>query len=128
MLSLGTAVEQFIGHCKLLAATPRYAEAIELITQAERVLVTSYEELLRKAQLMGQTVFKDALKADPVFWQACMGEWGRGPGYKTRVAAHNRTWFDNESRRKLEVELKDLIGREWAKTLQCVTDLLEPLG
>lgn len=67
VLSLGKAVEQFTGHCKLLAATPRYAEAIDLITQAERVLVASYEELLRKAQLMGQTVFKDALKADPVF-------------------------------------------------------------
>lgn len=127
VLSLGKAVEQFTGHCKLLAATPRYAEAIELINQAERVLVASYEELLRKAQLMGQTVFKDALKADPVFWQACMDEWGQGPGYKTRVAAHNRDWFDNESRRKLDVELKALIGREWAKTLQSVTELLEPI-
>ena len=128
VLSLGKAVEQFTGHCKLLAATPRYAEAIDLITQAERVLVASYEELLRKAQLMGQTVFKDALKADPVFWQACMDEWGQGPGYKTRVAAHNRDWFDNESRRKIDVELKALIGREWAKTLQSVTELLEPVA
>jgi transcriptional regulator with XRE-family HTH domain len=125
VLSLGKAVEQFTGHCKLLAATPRYEEAIELITQAERVLVASYEELLRKAHLMGQTVFKDALKADPVFWQACMDEWGQGPGYKNRVAAHNRDWFDNESRRKLDVELKNLIAREWEKTLLSVVNLLE---
>lgn len=126
VLALGKAVDEFTGHCKILAATPRYAEAADLIAQAERVLTTSYEELLRKVQLMGQTVFKDALKADSAFWQACMAEWGQGPGYKTRVSGHNREWFDNEARRRLEEELKALIGREWARALNSVTDLLEP--
>lgn len=55
-----------------------------------------------------------------------MAEWGQGPGYKTRVAVHNRDWFDTEARRKLEEELKALIGREWARALQSVTELLEP--
>jgi transcriptional regulator with XRE-family HTH domain len=126
VLALGKVVDQFIGHCKILAATPRYAEAADLISQAERVLTASYEELLRKVQLMGQTVFKDALKADSAFWQACMAEWGQGSGYKDRVAVHNREWFDNEARRRLEEELKALIGREWARALRSVTELLEP--
>lgn len=126
VLALGKAVDHFTGHCKILVATSRYAEAADLIAQAERVLTASYEELLRKAQLMGQTVFKDALKADSAFWQACMAEWGQGPGYKTRVAGHNREWFDNEARYKLEEELKALIGREWERALESVTELLEP--
>ena len=126
VIALGKAVDDFAGHCKILAATPRYAEAADLIAQAERVLTASYEELLRKVQLMGQTVFKDALKADPLFWQACMAEWGQGPGYKTRVAGHNRDWFDSEARRKLEEELKALVAREWARALQSVTELLDP--
>ncbi|MDQ4627982.1 helix-turn-helix domain-containing protein [Janthinobacterium lividum] len=126
VLALEKAVEQFSGHCKLLSATPRYAEATELISQAERVLVESYKELLRKTQLMGQTVFRDALKADPVFWQSCFDEWGQGPGYKRRVAEHNRDWFDAESHRKLQDELKALIKKEWGRTLQSVTELLEP--
>ena len=126
VIALGKAVEDFAGHCKILAATPRYAEAADLIAQAERVLMTSYKDLLGKVQLMGQTVFKDALKADSNFWQACMAEWGQGPGYKTRVVVHNRDWFDAEARRKLEEELKALIGREWARALQSVTELLEP--
>jgi len=75
---------------------------------------------------MGQTVFKDALKADSRFWQACLQEWGQGPGYRNRVETHNREWFDADSRRDLEVELKQLIGREWSRVLQSVTDLLEP--
>lgn len=126
VMALEKAVEQFTGHCKLLAATPRYAEAADLLTQAERVLTSSYEELLRKVQLMGQTVFKDALKAAPMFWQACMDEWGQGPGYKSRVAAHNRQWFENEARRKLEEELHALVAREWSRALANVTALLEP--
>ena len=126
VIALGKAVDEFTGHCKILAATPRYADAADLITQAERVLAASYEELLRKVQLMGQTVFKDALKADPMFWQACVAEWGQGPGYKTRVAGHNREWFDSEARQKLEEELKALVAREWSRALLSVTELLEP--
>ena len=127
VMALEKSVEQFTGHCKLMAATPRYTEAADLLTQAERVLTVSYEELLRKVQLMGQTVFKDALKADPLLWQACIDEWGQGPGYKSRVAAHNREWFNNEARRKLEEELQALIVREWTRALANVTALLEPL-
>ena len=52
---------------------------------------------------------------------------GPGHGYKTRVAIHNKEWFDNEARRQLEEELKTLIGREWARTLSNVTELLEPV-
>lgn len=127
VIALEKSVEQFTGHCKLMADTPRYAEAVDLLTQAERVLTVSYEELLRKVQLMGQTVFKDALRADAQLWQACMDEWGQGPGYKSRVAAHNRDWFNNEARRKLEEELQTLVGREWTRALANVTALLEPL-
>lgn len=126
VLALGKAVEGFAEHCKILAATPRYAEAVTLLAQAERVLSTSYEELLRKAQLMGQTEFKDALRADSSFWQACVAEWGKGYGYKTRVAEHNRVWFDDDARRAMEAELLSLIEREWTRALQGVTDLLEP--
>jgi transcriptional regulator with XRE-family HTH domain len=126
VLALGKAVDEFCGHCKILSATPRYAEAVDLIAQASRVLLAGYEDLLRKVQLMGQTAFKDALKADSTFWQACIAEWGQGPGYKTRVAGHNREWFDNQVRRNLEEELKALVGREWTRVLQNVTELLEP--
>jgi transcriptional regulator with XRE-family HTH domain len=61
VLTLDKAVEGFSCHCNILVATPRYAEAADLITQAQRVLTAAYEELLRKAQLMGQTAFKNAL-------------------------------------------------------------------
>ena len=127
VLMLDKPVQEFAGHCKILMLTPRYAEAVDLITQAVRVLTASYEELLRKVQLMGQTAFKDALKADSNLWQTCIAEWGQGTGYKNRVARHNSLWFENEARRKLEADLRALIEREWLRTLQSVTELLEPL-
>lgn len=127
VMTLGKAVEEFSGHCKIMVATPRYAEAADLITQARRVLTAAYEELLRKAQLMGQTAFKNALKADPAFWQRCAAEWGQGPGYKERIIEHNRGWFASDARSQLEAQLKALIEREWSSALQSITDLLEPV-
>lgn len=126
VLALGKAVEGFAEVCNVMAADPRYSDAADLIVQAERVLTGAYDDLLRKIQLMGLTVFKDALKSDPAFWQACMAEWGQGPGYKNRVAGHNRDWFDAEARQALEIELKALVEREWKRVLDSVADLLGP--
>jgi transcriptional regulator with XRE-family HTH domain len=125
VMALQRAVDTFSGHCKLLAATAGYEQAKDLLEQAERVLTSSYEELLRKVQLMAQTVFRDALKSDPALWQRCLDEWGRGPGYKSRVAALNRTWFKHEQRGMLEEQLKALIEREWTRALGNVTALLD---
>ncbi len=61
-----------------MEANPEYAEAKDLIQQARRVLESAFEDLLRKAQIMGQTAFKDALKLDPSLWLNCENEWGQG--------------------------------------------------
>ncbi|HEX3666131.1 MAG TPA: hypothetical protein VHU23_12980 [Rhizomicrobium sp.] len=108
-----------------IAGNPDYSEALHLIEQAGRVLQSSYEELLRKIQLMGQTAFKDQLKSDSQFWAACENEWGRGPGYKGRVSTHNRNWFTTKERMELDEELRALIEREWRQTLIRVTTLFK---
>jgi hypothetical protein len=68
---------------------------------------------MRKAQIMGLTTFKEALKLDPSLWQHCESEWGWGPGYRDRVARWNREWFSDEPRRDLERELWEVVTREW---------------
>ena len=55
-------------------------------------------------------------------------EWGRGPGYRDRVADWNRQWFSAEPRRDLEQELWVLVTREWAVALNRLSSLLETDG
>lgn len=109
-----------------MVGNPEYTEAQDLINQAERVLLAAYEELLRKVQLMGQTSFRDTLKLDTALWLKCENEWGRGPGYRDRVASHNEDWFMAAPRQELEKELLALIEREWKSALDKLTSLFNP--
>ena len=123
--ALEPLVERFRAATELMDANPDYVEAKDLIQQARRVLDSAFDDLLRKAQIMGQTVFIEALKLDPSLWQNCEGEWGQGPGYRDRVAGWNQQWFGAEPRRNLEQELFGVISREWDVALKRLSSLLE---
>lgn len=125
VLSLGKTVEGFSGLCKTMTGNPEYADATDLINQAERVLLASYEELLRKVQLMGQTAFRDELKLDSAFWVQCEREWGQGSGYRDRVTGHHTEWFNAEQRQQLEDELQQLIQREWTVVIDRLKSLFD---
>jgi hypothetical protein len=123
--ALEPLVEKFRTATELMDANPDYAEAKDLIQQARRVLESAFEDLLRKAQITGVTAFADALKLDPSLWQNCDAEWGRGPGYRDRVAGWNRQWFGAEPRQQLEQELFGMLSREWDVALKRLSSLLE---
>ncbi|MEK6749547.1 MAG: helix-turn-helix domain-containing protein [Pseudomonadota bacterium] len=123
--SLRKSVEGFTELCKTMVGNPEFVDAIDLINQAERVLLTSYEDLLRKVQLMGQTSFRDELKLDSNFWAKCESEWGQGSGYRDRVTDHHTDWFVAEQRQQLDDELQQLMQREWADVLNKLSSLFD---
>ena len=123
-MSLGTAVEGFSEVCQTMIATPDLIDAQELILQAERVLRASYEELLQKMQLMGQATYREEMKGDKTLWNICQSEWGRGSGYKNRITGHNQEWFERDEQSKLEIEMLNMLQREWEAALARVAELL----
>lgn len=125
MMLLGDAVEHFAHYCSTTAEADEFKPATELLQQAERLLRTEFEAMLRRVQLMGQTAFIDELKQDPQFWIECYREWGRGPGYRTRVLNRNEEWFNQERRVELERHLQQVISREWASVIERVRSVLE---
>ena len=124
-LALEPAVERCKGVAGVMEGNPEYAEAKDLIQQTQRVLESAFEELLRMVQLMGRTTFKDALKLDRSLWVKCENEWGRGSGYRDRVADWNKQWFSDPARQEVERELFDLIDREWEALLKRLSSLLQ---
>jgi transcriptional regulator with XRE-family HTH domain len=125
VLALEPLVEKFKTATELMEANPEYVEAKDLIQQARHVLDSAFEDLLRKAHIMGLTAFKEALKLDPSLWLNCESEWGQGAGYRDRVAQWNREWFSAEPRRDLEQELWEVVTREWGIALERLSSLLE---
>ena len=41
-------------------------------------MLSSYEDLLRKIQIMGQASFRNLLKTESDLWRACQNEWELG--------------------------------------------------
>ena len=127
-LSLGETTSSFAALCQTMKRNPQYSEAKDFLDQAERLLLSSYHDLLRKVQIMGVTLFQDELKVDAAFWAKCSVEWGAGPGYKERVTRHNRDWFRLPERKELEVSLNEMLEREWVAVLTRINDLFEVDG
>ena len=123
--ALELAVEQFKGIAGVMEGNAEYADAKDLVQQTQRVLESAFEELLRMVQLKGRTAFKEALKHDPSLWAQCESEWGRGSGYRDRVAEWNEQWFNAPEQQEVEHELFELINREWRVLLKRLSSLLQ---
>jgi transcriptional regulator with XRE-family HTH domain len=119
--ALQESIAGFTDLCQTLSGS--MPEASELLSQAQRLMSTAYDELLRKVQLTGLTVYCDQLRGDPQFWSGNASEWGQGAGYLNRVMRRNREWFQQPERRVLEAQLAAVVEREWCTALERVEAL-----
>lgn len=97
-------------YLKSLKADEGLALANRSIDQIAASAAASKRAFLEAAQLGGVEVYREPLSQSPV-WSACASEWGRGPGFKMRVAEHLESWFATEA--KLKDRLEQMINGLW---------------
>jgi transcriptional regulator with XRE-family HTH domain len=102
----------------------QYASAHDLIRQAVRVMESGFDGMVRKAQLVGQSIHADEMRADAQFWQELAQEWGRGSGYRDRINGHNREWFQEGRHGEADARVADLVREEWGQTVGSIRELL----
>lgn len=93
-----------------LKADEGLALANRSIDQIAASAAASKRAFLEAAQLGGVEVYREPLSQSQV-WSTCASEWGRGPGFKLRVATHLEGWFTNET--KLKDRLEQMVHGLW---------------
>lgn len=88
--------------------------ATRTIEQIARGATASKHAFIDAVQRAGVEVYGEPLTQDPV-WPICSAEWGRGPGFKMRVAAHLERWFTGKD--DLKEKLEHIINNLWEQTV-----------
>jgi hypothetical protein len=102
----------------------QFADAHDLVRQTVRLLEDGFDNIVRKAQLVGQSIHADEMSADATFWHDCGQEWGRGGGYRDRINDHNRGWFEVAHQGDADARVVQLISENWGEAIATVRELL----
>jgi hypothetical protein len=113
---------------KHLLLDEKLTDAHDLVRQALRALEAGFDSLIRKVQLVGQSIHADELSADADFWRDCEREWGRGSGYRDRVNTHNKERFEEKRGREADHRVLAGIHEEWKNAIASVAQLLPEPG
>lgn len=97
-----------------LKADDDLAPAARTIDQIAASAATARASFLDGAQRAGVEVYREPLTQAPV-WGPCASEWGRGAGFKHRVATHLEQWFDRET--DLKATLEEIINNLWDQSV-----------
>ena len=104
--------------------TEEFSVAHDLARQALRTLETGFDSLMRKVQLVGESIYADELVGDTAFWQGCTAEWGRGRGYCERVNGHNKNRFKPPAGNEADARVQAVMADEWLATIASVSQLM----
>jgi hypothetical protein len=99
-------------------------EGHDLVQQAVRALEDGFDALMRKVQLVGQSVYADQLSEDAEFWRECEREWGSGSGYRNRVNRRNDGWFKMNCGKDADARVTAVIHQEWRNTIASLEQLM----
>ena len=102
--------------------TEDFAVAHDLARQAMRTLESGFGALIRKAQLVGESIYADELVTDNDFRQGCSTESGKG--YRDRVNGRNKNWFKQPVGKEADSRVNVAIAEEWSAAIASVSQLM----
>lgn len=82
------------------------------------------DEFLQAAARLGKDSFRPALKEAVSLWNACADEYGRGYGFRDRVAQHFHLWFEDSGQTGVFESLESALVEKWST---CVVANVEKL-
>jgi len=115
-------LEQFRTIATSVVKDDELAEAHDLVRQTLRTLEAGFDEIVRNALLVGESIYADDLREDLEFWRACGAVTGRG--YKDRINAYNHKWFEDERHGEAEGRVVKLVAQKWSEAVTSVQALL----
>lgn len=101
-----------------------FADAHGLVQQTVRAVEGGFDGVVRKAQLVGESVYADELRIDSAFWTECGTEWGRGKGYRERINEHNEDWFGEKRSGEADDRVLTAVTEAWDEAIRSVRQLL----
>jgi hypothetical protein len=102
----------------------QFSDAHDLIRQTVRVLEDGFDSIVRKAQLVGQSIYSDELSKDSNFWEECAQQWGLGGGYRDRINTRNKNWFRAQGHNEADARVLQMIEKNWNEAIASVSELL----
>lgn len=120
--ALAGKVQDFQAVTQNLLNDPQMDGANGLIQQSRSILESGHRGILVRIESRARDFHTRTLEIDEDFWNSCRGEWGRGPGYRDRVAGHHHSWFESQS--DLAGEFRAFIEAEWGRVLGRIAAIL----
>jgi hypothetical protein len=117
-------LNEFRAIARNLLNNSQYAEAYDLLLQTIRTLEGGFDNIIRKTQLVGQSIHADEMRPDAAFWRELVDEWGRGSGYRHRINMRNQKWFVEKKNGESDARVMDLINEEWRQSIDSLREIL----
>ena len=114
-------LEAALGH---MLADDSFAAVHGLIKEALKSADYWREQFVQNATRLGRDAFRPSLGAAIRLWNDCVAEYGRGHGFRDRVADHLQRWFEDEAQGGVLQSIETTLAEQW---LACFMSNLERL-
>jgi uncharacterized protein YlaN (UPF0358 family) len=99
-----------------MIADDSLAPVRDFLSELRRSCESWKAQFFDSVKLAGQAAFLPSLKEDHQVWKNCVGEYGKGLGFRNRVSAGLRAWFEKQETTALLELLEEKVHEAWKKS------------